>query len=522
MGLDILEQRQLNIGPAAWFAPSAVSPTPSNQISVGPGYVTVGGIGVVPGNPTSQGISQSQLTGGFATIVTPGNRRYDLVYINPAGTAQILEGTELSGASAAFEGAPGWTGASPGPQIPDQATPVAWILINETGSVIVTTADITQINGFIKLSRDLVGFYVSKGATGSVPVTGSQVVTGSFTTETPGGSTTAEGVITTAPSNLVTILDQNGNQIEENVTGNHNQVYGRITYSATVWTLSYYYLNAGVETAITNFSTQTIGPPTSIQMAYVPKVYSINDSTRPLFAAGAPLNGLVAAEIPYATTTAPGIVQLEPNSSSVSSTLVVTANDTRLGRVTGAYDKAIGGGATVLGAGTSTAAKRGTVNFIPSSNITMTIYDDPTNDSIDVVIAATTSGGFPGYGGTPPADTPGGSAGSSSLVSRSDHAHPLSSDYAETTGYIHSSAAGSLAVANPRIAVGVSVDGAGNYSAGIAVSTSQQDSIPDLSGSFLKCGTTQVDITSFTSGSQAFSGGNTGTYSAFVLGQVGV
>lgn len=507
----VLSQRQEDLGPAGWFSPQAANP-PANQVVVAPGIAMVGAFGEAGTAPFTQ-----QTTAGFS-VVSSGFQRYDLVYIDRTGTVQILQGTAVAAGSPAFQGAPGWTGTNPGPLLPDQALPVAWVLVNETASVIVAQTDITQINGFLKLSRDLMGFFVDKGNTPSVPAAGSQVVTSDFTGEVAGGGNSAPGIITTPTLNVVGLLDQNGNQIQENVTGNGHEIYGRITFSASVWTLSYFYENdAGVETAITNMTTQSVVTLTAIHMASVPKVYSLNDPNRPLFAAGAITLGKVAGEIPFATTSSPGIVlALATSPSDVTAGHVVQANDARLGTIEAELD---GGG---------TVGKAPLINFVEGTNVTMTVA--LVGGVITVTINSTASGSFPGFGGTPPADTPGGSSGGSGTASRSDHAHPLSTDYAETFSGIANGSGNSWTTSchNPRFAVGLGEDGTAStigVAFGLGGSTPTQASSQGGSsttysfGSFFHTTGSSVSFTAWTTTSQTLSGTGSWNVTYFVFGQ---
>lgn len=74
-------------------------------------------------------------------------------------------------------------------------------------------------------------------------------VTSALTGKTSGGGTSAAGVITGAPNNRVVLLEQATQTAIEDSVG--NRAYGRITFSGSTWTLSFYYLNAGVESAFT-------------------------------------------------------------------------------------------------------------------------------------------------------------------------------------------------------------------------------------------------------------------------------
>ena len=66
----------------------------------------------------------------------------------------------------------------------------------------------------------------------------SATVTTAFTGKTSGGSDTAVGVFTSAPSNRVALLvHSTGNALDD---GSGNQIYGRLTFAASTWTLTYY------------------------------------------------------------------------------------------------------------------------------------------------------------------------------------------------------------------------------------------------------------------------------------------
>lgn len=67
-------------------------------------------------------------------------------------------------------------------------------------------------------------------------------------------SETAPGIITSTNNRCELYYTTNGNKIEYQ----GNEVYGRLTQSSGVYTLSYFYLLAGVETAYTIPSTTTI------------------------------------------------------------------------------------------------------------------------------------------------------------------------------------------------------------------------------------------------------------------------
>lgn len=80
-------------------------------------------------------------------------------------------------------------------------------------------------------------------------------VSSNFAGKTAGGGSAAEGVLTTAPNNKVSIVNATTQTSIED--GGGQIAYGRLTYSTGVWTLSFYTNEAGVETAF-NLSSQDI------------------------------------------------------------------------------------------------------------------------------------------------------------------------------------------------------------------------------------------------------------------------
>lgn len=91
-----------------------------------------------------------------------------------------------------------------------------------------------QLKGYMIDGTDLIG------ATGS-----SIDVSTEFTLKTPSSSATVKGVVVNAPYNKVPLWDSNLDFIK---APGGDIVYGRLTESSGVWTLSFYYLNASVET----------------------------------------------------------------------------------------------------------------------------------------------------------------------------------------------------------------------------------------------------------------------------------
>lgn len=111
----------------------------------------------------------------------------------------------------------------------------------------IDAGDLTNVplRGFVQEPIDVTGVTggstdVSTEMTGKTPSTGSAIV----------------GVPVTAPYNRISILDQTTENPFEDGSG--NEVYGRLTESAGTWTLTYYSLVAGVETAYSFAGTEDI------------------------------------------------------------------------------------------------------------------------------------------------------------------------------------------------------------------------------------------------------------------------
>lgn len=299
-GLDQIAQRQLDLGPAGYFRVEPEDPA-GNQVVVKRGFLFAGAHRIY-----DRFTAGDQTSAGFASVSGAGFKRYDLVSIDATGAVQITQGTEVAVAAPTFNGAPGFTG---GPDLPDQAIPVGYILITETGAVTVTFDDISPVAGVFYLSRDLDGYLIDKGLLGAAPTGANDVVTTLFSTETSGGGNTAKGVVTSAPGNYVILVNQNGDELKHTTVP--SRIYGRITFAAGVWTLSYFYTSAaGVETAIAAIETETEGgAPTNLRLIGVAKVFSRNDPSRPLFDSTVyRLSDQLVGDIPSATTAEEGKV----------------------------------------------------------------------------------------------------------------------------------------------------------------------------------------------------------------------
>lgn len=87
-------------------------------------------------------------------------------------------------------------------------------------------------------------------------ITGSSVnVSTQLTGKSPSSNSTTLGIPVTSPYNKTILRDTNGDQF---VSGTGDVIYGRVTFLSGVWTLSFYYLNATVETVYSFASATTI------------------------------------------------------------------------------------------------------------------------------------------------------------------------------------------------------------------------------------------------------------------------
>jgi hypothetical protein len=147
--------------------------------------------------------------------------------------------------------------------------------------------------------------------------------------QTPGGSPTTEGVVTTIPDNLVIVRQINGDDFVENVTPDGNKVQARITESSGVWTLSFFYLAqaTGVETAfdMTPYSGDAI-------VWFIQRAYLLNNLPSSNPARSIP-SDQIAAEVPDATATIKGKVLLASNGTTTTAGSALDVSDARVGSI---------------------------------------------------------------------------------------------------------------------------------------------------------------------------------------------
>lgn len=149
----------------------------------------------------------------------------------------------------------------------------------EAPKITASDLDSVPLKGYVLQGVDLTG------------VTGSSTnVSTELTGKTPSTGISVEGVVVTNPNNRIVIRQASGaNENESFVDGSGNIVYGRLTESVGVWTLSYYVDIAGVETAY-SFAVSSdvrwyyqelynpmVNPPTYSEYAVIPSDNSTAD-----------------------------------------------------------------------------------------------------------------------------------------------------------------------------------------------------------------------------------------------------
>jgi hypothetical protein len=107
-----------------------------------------------------------------------------------------------------------------------------------TDSRLISATDLQDINQFVSAYQS-----VEKSAASGTSID----VSTEFTGLVNGGGAAALGVLTTAPDNKVQLIATDTGTVIEDAGG--QKVYGRLTWAASVWTLSFYTNEAGVETA---------------------------------------------------------------------------------------------------------------------------------------------------------------------------------------------------------------------------------------------------------------------------------
>jgi hypothetical protein len=151
------------------------------------------------------------------------------------------------------------------------------------------------------------------GATG-----GSTDVTADLTGHPVSTSSVTPGVVSTAPYNKVTLRHASGASEDESILdGSGNLVYGRLTWSGSAWTLTYYITTGGVETPY------SFGVATDIRW-YYQELFNPMSASFPVYSELAVIpSDNVTADILTATTTLQGKVSL---SAVAPSPIAATGN----------------------------------------------------------------------------------------------------------------------------------------------------------------------------------------------------
>lgn len=124
----------------------------------------------------------------------------------------------------------------------------------------VSAADLVDLN-YLRVGLQL---FQASGVAAATSIDVSSYLTG----KVAGGTPTQAGVITAPNDNRVELrISGLGDQVENPLTG--DKVYGRLTFSTGVWTLSFYTLVVGVQTAY-NLPTTTLN-------CYFQEVFNLED-----------------------------------------------------------------------------------------------------------------------------------------------------------------------------------------------------------------------------------------------------
>lgn len=121
----------------------------------------------------------------------------------------------------------------------------------------------------VDLANVVLRGYVVRGIDITGATGGSTDVSLQFPIAVPSTSPTIKGIVVNAPYNKVILRDDQGDKI---VNGSGDEIYGRLTESSGVWTLTYYYDNAGTETAY------SFGSATDVQWYYQQLYNPITDA----------------------------------------------------------------------------------------------------------------------------------------------------------------------------------------------------------------------------------------------------
>lgn len=244
--------------------------------------------------------------------------------------------------------------------------------------------------------------YIQQGIAFNTGTGSSVIVTASMSGKTPGGGTSAEGVVTTGAYNKVLIRQATGAEAGDVFTDTlGNEVYGRLTEAAGVWTVSFYVDVSGVQTAYTftvsalaNWFYQEIfnpmggSAPVFSEFATIPS----DNATADVITATTALQGKVSL-----SASAPGAIA-STGSAGTASASVANADHTH----EGVHSVSKSGSAQILG----------DVTFTGSAGVTLT----QASQNIDFSAPALSST-------TPQPVGSSNSTGTGTTSARADHAH---------------------------------------------------------------------------------------------------
>lgn len=220
-------------------------------------------------------------------------------------------------------------------------------------------------------------------------------VSSALTGKVSGGGVSAAGIPTSAPYNNVELRTSPArDQIEE---PGGKKVYGRLTWSASIWTLSYYYLNgSGIETAYSL--------PSQDIVIYFKEVFT--SATRPTFGTNSGFIGSQDStlDVVDATATQRGVVSTGAQSfggaKTFSDTTQSTSKDTGSLILEGGLgvEKNINAGGSIVGfnlSGTNTGdVSLGVVGSSPNANgatlVGQTLNLEPASSSYAGVVTTGT------------------------------------------------------------------------------------------------------------------------------------
>lgn len=232
--------------------------------------------------------------------------------------------------------------------------------------------DAPNISGPNLVDIPLAGYFAQgtqlTGVTG-----GSTDISTELTGKTPSNGQTELGVVANTPFNKVILRDENGNPFED---GSGNTVYGRVTESSLVWTLTYYVMIAGTETAYSFSGSEDVD-------WYYQELFAPNVDT-PVYSPLATIpSDNVAGDIPYATESVAGKILLANAAASIVAGASAKGTSTRAARQDHAHE-----GVHSLGIDGDVTQLLNNVQLKPGSGISLSF------DSGKILIESTAGLGF--------------------------------------------------------------------------------------------------------------------------------